>query len=70
MNKLTIYKTIRSYTLEIPELESWIRKDVQIKITQNTKSAKKNAIINNKLSSYDLGGSFDNLNIRDLAYED
>jgi hypothetical protein len=68
MRTVTINQIVQSEILKIPELKALIGKKVQIKIkpildekTNNTKS---------KLGSYDLGGKFDNINVRDFAYED
>jgi hypothetical protein len=66
MRTLTINQIVQSEILKIPELKALIGKKVQIKIKPIPQETKTKS----KLGSYDFGGKFDEINIRDFAYED
>lgn len=68
MRTVTINQTVQSEILKIPELKALIGKKVQIKIKPI--SEEKRTKSKSKLGSYDLGGKFDDINVRDFAYED
>jgi hypothetical protein len=68
MRTVTINQIVQSEILKIPELKALIGKKVQIKIKPILDEKANNS--KSKLGSYDLGGKFDNINVRDFAYED
>jgi hypothetical protein len=65
MKIIKIEKTIQSDTIQLPELKGLVGKRVRISIKQIRNYNR----LAQKIGSSDLGGRFDNTNIRDLAYD-